>query len=146
MHVALAAKRHEKGEKPVLSHYLNRCRIFMSWNIRNTNQLIFFIKIETFPLKISSPTVICQMSFSRPQCVNSSPLSAAYIHQWLGSALVQIMACAYWASNHYLNQCQIIVNETLRNTLQSNFNQNLRKCIWKYRLWNDGHFVQREMS
>ena len=30
---------------------------------------------------------------TRPQWVNSSPPSAAYMRQWIGSALVQIMAC-----------------------------------------------------
>ena len=38
--------------------------------------------------------------------------------QWIGSALVQIMAC------HYLNQCWIIANWAIGNTLQWNFNHN----------------------
>ena len=53
---------------------------------------------------------------------------------------------SYLAQSYYLNQCQVIVNWTLRNKLQWNFNQNSifyqRKCIRKYRLWNCGHFVR----
>ena len=41
----------------------------------------------------------------------SQPPSAAYMRQWIGSAL-------------FLNQCWIIVNWILRNKLQWNFNQN----------------------
>ena len=49
--------------------------------------------------------------------------------------------------SHYLNQCWVIVNWTLRNKAQWNFNQSRkffhsRKSIWNYCLWNDGHFVQ----
>ena len=53
-----------------------------------------------------------------------TPPSDAYMRQWIGSASVQIMACAYSAPSHYLNQCWYIVNWTLGNTLQWNLNQN----------------------
>ena len=59
--------------------------------------------------------------------INSSPLSAAYMHQWTGSALVQIMACHLFGANishHYLNRCSHIVNWSLMNKPQWNFNQN----------------------
>ena len=43
--------------------------------------------------------------------VNSSPPSAAYMHQWIGSALVQIMACRLFGakplSNPMLGYCQL---------------------------------------
>ena len=42
------------------------------------------------PVMVSLLTHIC---VSRPQWVNSSLPSAAYMRQWIGSALVQIMAC-----------------------------------------------------
>ena len=55
---------------------------------------------------------------------------------------------AYSAPNHYLSQSLVIgviVNWTLRNKFQWNFNQNknlyLRKCIWNYHLRYGGHFV-----
>ena len=43
------------------------------------------------------------------------PLSAAYICQWTGSSLVQVMACPLSAPGHYLNQCWLFVNWTPRN-------------------------------
>ena len=56
--------------------------------------------------------------------LNSSPPSAAYMGQWTASALVQIMASTYSVPSHYLNQCWVIVNWTLRSKLQWNINQN----------------------
>ena len=51
--------------------------------------------------------------------INSTP-SAAYMRQWIGSALVQIMAC---------RQCYVIVNWATRNKLLWNFNQNTKIFI-----------------
>ena len=48
------------------------------------------------------------------------PSSAACMRQWIRSTLVQIIACRFFVPNHYLNQCWIIVNWTLRNKLQRN--------------------------
>ena len=62
--------------------------------------------------------------------INSSPPSAAYMRQWIWSALVQVLA-AYSAPSHYLNQCLDIVNWTLGNKLQWNFNQNKKLSIHK---------------
>ena len=45
------------------------------------------------------------------------------MRQWIGWALLQIMAVAYLVPNHYLNQCWFIVNWTLRNKFQWNFSQ-----------------------
>ena len=71
----------------------------------------------------------------RPQCVNSSPRSAAYMHHWIGLAFVETMACrqvvSYSAPSHYLNQCWVIVNWTLKNKLPWNFNQNTKLFIHK---------------
>ena len=78
--------------------------------------------------------------------VNSSPLSAAYMRQWIGSALVKIMNCSIFGAKSSSNQCWVVVNSTLGNKPRRNFDQNTklylsRKCIWKYRLRNDDHFV-----
>ena len=62
--------------------------------------------------------------------VNSSSASAAYIHQRIGSVLIQIMACRLFGS-HYLNQCFVTANGTFRNKLQWNFNQNATLFIHK---------------
>ena len=69
------------------------------------------------------PRSMSPYGITRPQWVNSSPPSAAYMCQWIGSALVQIMACRYSAPSHYLDQWCSIVN-SFRNKLQWNFNQN----------------------
>ena len=56
------------------------------------------------------------------------PLSAAYVHLWISSALVQIMACCLFRAKH-LNQHWVIVNWTLGKKLQWNFNQNTKLFI-----------------
>ena len=55
--------------------------------------------------------------------------SAAYMRQWIGSALVQVMVVAYSTPSHYLNQYWVIVNWTLRNKLQWLSNQNIKLFI-----------------
>ena len=80
------------------------------------SEVHFFIILKSKPCPINNP--------SRP--------SAAYIRQWVGLALVQIIACfAYSASSQYLNQCWVIVNWTLRNKLQWKFNQNTKFSFTK---------------
>ena len=54
---------------------------------------------------------------------NSSPPSVAYMLLWIGSAFVQIMACRLVGTKPLSKQCWAIVNWTLINTLQLNFNQ-----------------------
>ena len=51
------------------------------------------------------------------------------MHQCIGSALVQIMACRLSAPNHYLNQCWVIVNWCRMNKLQWNINL-MNKLQW----------------
>ena len=74
--------------------------------------------ILVFVLKVN---IWCQAnmddcnSFSALQCLygsfNSSPPCAAYMHQWLGSALVQIMACHLFSakplSKPMLGYCEL---------------------------------------
>ena len=63
---------------------------------------------------------------------NSSPPTATYMRQWNGSALVQIMAGHLFSvPSYYLNQCWVIVNWSLGNNLQWNFNQNTKLFIHK---------------
>ena len=81
-------------------------------------------------------------------CINSSPRSATYMRQWIGSILLQIMACRLFGakplSKPMLGYCQWI----LRNQLQWNFNWNTKFFIHenayenKYRLRNGGHLVR----
>ena len=61
--------------------------------------------------------------------VISSPPSAAYMRQWSGSALVQIIACRLFGAKPSLNQWVIIVHWAVRNKHQWNFNQNTNLFI-----------------
>ena len=62
-----------------------------------------------------------------------------------------LFALQYFYLHHLnINKCWVIVNWTLRNKLQWNFNQSVktshsRKCNWKHRLRNGGHFVHGEI-
>ena len=66
---------------------------------------------------------MCGTEINYPPPPPPPPLSAAYMRQWIGSALVQIWLAAYSAPSHYLNQCWVIVNWTRRNKIQWNSNQ-----------------------
>ena len=70
----------------------------------------------------STPFTQRPLTVSGTDLNNSSPPSAAYMRQWIGSALAQIMACRHSAPSHYLNQCWVIVNWTVRNKLQWKLN------------------------
>ena len=73
--------------------------------------------------------IICYNIFTITFTLTSSPPSATYLRQWIGWALAQIMTCRIFGSKHYLNQCWIIVNWTLRNKLHWNFDQNTKQFI-----------------
>ena len=57
---------------------------------------------------------------------------ATYMHQWIGSAFFQIMACCLFGAKPLSKL--IIVNWTLRNKLQLNFNQNTKFFIHEMHL------------
>ena len=82
------------------------------------------------------------------KAINSSPTSAAYMRQGIGSALVQIMACHLLGAKPLSNQSCVVVTWTLRNKLKWNFNQNTKLFIHKNASENIvcDHFVQGEMS
>ena len=67
--------------------------------------------------------------------INSYPPNATYMHQWIGSALVQIMACRLFGAKPLSKSILYYCQADLRETLQWNFNQNTK---WR----NVGHFVQ----
>ena len=91
---------------------------------KNTYVCWIVNKMQSQPLQQSPSPLITPSEITHP------PPSYAYMRQWIGSALVQIMACRlYSAPSHYLNQCWIIVNWTLRNKLKRNFNQNTKLFI-----------------
>ena len=57
--------------------------------------------------------------------------NAAYMRQWIGSALIQVMTCRLFVAkpSHYLNHCCLIVKWTLRNKLQWNSNGNMKLSV-----------------
>ena len=55
---------------------------------------------------------------------NPCPLRNAYMWQWPGSVLVQVMPSA---PSLYLNQRWLIINRPLRNKMQWNSNQNTKR-------------------
>ena len=57
----------------------------------------------------------------------TSPPSAAYMRWCIGSAMIQIMVCRLFGAN----QCWVIVNWTIREKFQWNFNQNTKLFIQK---------------
>ena len=75
-------------------------------------------------------SVMTSWSSSRPP-LNTSPPGATYMRQWPGSALVQIMAFGLFGATSSLNQCSVIVNWSLRNKIQWNFNQYTKFFIHK---------------
>ena len=86
--------------------------------------------------------VIVLVKLSIP--LNKIPLGAAYMLQWIESALAQIMACCYSAPSQYVNQWWVIVNWTIRKKLQWNFNQNRKLFIhekWVETIRCDMHWV-----
>ena len=74
------------------------------------------------------------ITFTKLQYVNSSPPSTAYMRQWPGSALVQIMAWRLFAAKPLSNRCWVIVNWTIVNKRQWSFNQNTKLFIMKMHL------------
>ena len=63
--------------------------------------------------------------------INSSPLVPQIYFTELGQYWLRKWHVAYTVPSHYLNQCWVIVNWTLRNKLQWNFNQNTKLFIHK---------------
>ena len=105
-------------------------------------------------IEISSRWKITSGAETRIFCynlVNSSPPSAAYMHQWIRPALVHIMArCPLNAmplSKPMLGYCKLKLLEQTSVKVKLKYTTfHSRKCIWKHCLGNGGHFVQEEMS
>ena len=79
----------------------------------------------------SQTSTIQPLKFGDGYVINSSPPSAAYIRQWIESALVQTMAYRLFGAKPLFNQCCVIVIWTLRHKLQWSFNQNTKLFIYK---------------
>ena len=79
------------------------------------------------------------LCFSPFHHITSSPQSAAYMRQWTGSALVQIMTCRLFGAKPLpepmLLYCQLDPYEQTSVKFQSRYKTfHSQKCIWKCRL------------
>ena len=68
--------------------------------------------------------------------IKSSPPNAAYMRQWIGTALVQIMGCRQFGTNPLskpmLVYCQLDSWDQISVKLESEFSHfHSQKCIWK---------------
>ena len=94
--------------------------------------------------------VMAKWDFTRAY-FNSSPPGAAYMRQWTGSALVQIMACRLVGAKPLpgpmLEYCQLDPCEQTSVNFESKYKTfHSCKSIWQYRLRNGDYFVQRKVS
>ena len=80
----------------------------------------------------------------------NSPLpGAAYMCQWNGPALVQIMACRLFGAKPLpepmLTYYQLDPKEQISVKFESRYKKIVQKTPWNYRRRNGGHFLQAEM-
>ena len=78
-------------------------------------------------------------SYSQKGDINPSPPSAAYMHQWTGSSLVQVMACRLFGAKPLPEPipayCQLDSWKQISVKFESElYHFHSRKCIWKCRL------------
>ena len=86
----------------------------------------------------------------KPACLTHPP-SAAYMRQWTGSALVQVVACRLFGATPLPEPmppyCQLDPQEQISVKFESQFKQfHSRKRVWKCHLGNGDHFVRGKMS
>ena len=94
--------------------------------------------VTSFNMKMAFPGIVG---------LNSSPPSAAYMRQWTGPPLVQIMAWCLTGdkplSEPMLTYCQFDPWEQTSAKFESKYKRfHWWKCIWKCLMWNGDDFVQ----
>ena len=112
-HTKNALKCFHMAQRFGSCHYLNQCCLIISevlWHSSkdnftgNSQEICPWYEFENHQFKIT-------VASHRSQWVNSSPPSSAYMRQWIGSALVQIMACCLFAAKPLpepmLTYCQL---------------------------------------
>ena len=115
----------------------NSERAFMLWRHHEAvgfgslkRQHMYQIQIrfnEYYSLQSGIPS-ICRSIHPSALPFKSSPPSAAYMRQWIGSALFQIMACHLFGAKPLSKP---MLDWTLRNKWQWNLNQNKKLFIHK---------------
>ena len=120
---------------------MKKIALFVSYNdvIIQTQNHIFSFGI-----------ILCKLCGEWPVSTSSfnlSPPNATYIPRWTESVLVQVIACRLLGANPLPEPmhtyCQLHPQEHTLVKLESKYKTfHSRKCIWKYRMRNGGHFVQ----
>ena len=87
--------------------------VYKKFNLQNVSYIIHVAMCRYIKLFSNFPLYLVPDMNLIIDILNSSPPSAAYMRQWIRSALVQIIACAYSAPSHYLNKHCVIVSWTL---------------------------------
>ena len=89
-----------------------------------------------FPHSVTEKQIVWSV---KSGCINSSPPSAAYVHHWIGSALLQLMACRLFGAKPLpepiLAYFELDSWEQISVKVELKFcHFHSRKCIWKCRL------------
>ena len=128
------------------------------WNLnRYTHILCQWDKFENVICKMAAIFVAVSMCWSRVSvgnhidwCVNSLRPRDTYMRLWTRSSLVQIMACRLLGAKP-LSEPMLTYSQSGHKEQNSvKYHSKLehfhsRKCIWKCRLENGGHFVSTSM-
>ena len=114
-------------------------------------QCLAIYQVTRHYLKWWWPSFLMYTCVSWPRCFNSSPLSAAFMRKWMGSALFQIMACCLFGtkplSKPMLGYCQLEPKEQSSVKFKSKYKTfHSWKCTGKSCLRSSGHFVQGKMN
>ena len=126
-------------------------RLLLKWKIINKGHLLTTCNITWKPHCWSAgcvgPGVNNLLDHLAGPNSYLTPPYAAYMRRWIGSELVQIMACRLFVGKPLpkamLSYCQL---EQTSVKFWSKYKTFHLRIFRKYRLWKDGYFVQREMS
>ena len=125
-----------------IEHHYSHCQLIAKWRggfvwprLFSVNVCLIYVEQKQTAFIMGSFTPLCTRSFEfrihAAYCIgfNSPPPRATYMRQWIGSALVQIMACRLFSAKPLSKPMPCYVNLGLRNKLQWNFNQNTKLFI-----------------
>ena len=115
------------------SQYLNQCWVIVNWTLGNKLQWDCNQNTKIFIHKNASEYIVCEIAIilSRRKWVNDTSNEDR-----------QTKLVVYSVPSQYLNQCWVIVNWTLGNKLQWDFNQNTKISIHK----NASEYIVCEMA
>ena len=130
---------HWISQRVSSSRHANRILLCLIWN--NTRQIALYEYLhdpQRAPIIWHEPLLLALRL--------THPPSAAYMRQWIGTALVKIMTCRLFGteplSKPTLIYCQFDNLEQASVKVESKYKTfHSWKCIWKRRLRNGDHFV-----